>query len=207
MLQSPCAFLCAAARPQREDVNCFQQRDCFTWAEFSWPKNLACLHTSFSRGGFCCFLVQTGHKADRATSAWHRLEDTHFFAFFSSCRPFWAKDWCIGVSQGFDSLKMKGWKNEEWQQMSFQSSGVFCLGGLGKKKKSGGHQNVILKINTSMSSEFSLPLRHRHWPFVNSVPRLWIFLSPCCFRDFKPLESSALFYFVKHHVLLGIINL
>lgn len=191
-------------------MNCFQQRDCFTWAEFSWLKNLACLHMSFSRGDFCCSLMQTGHKADRATSAWQRLEDTHFFAFLSSCRPFWAKDWCIGVSQGFGSLKIKGWRNEEWQQISCQSSGVFCLGGLGEKtflKKYGGHQNVILKINISMSSEFSLPVKHRHRPFIYSVPRMWTHLSSCCFCDFKPLESSTLFYFVKHYVLLGIIKL
>lgn len=45
------------------------QRDCFTWAKFRHPKNLAYLHISSPRGAFCCSLVQTGHKADRATGA------------------------------------------------------------------------------------------------------------------------------------------
>lgn len=206
MLQSPCTFLCAAARPQREDVNCFQQRDFFTWAEFSWPKNLACFHTSFSRGGFCCSLVQTGRKADRATSAWQRLEDTHFFAFFFILQAFLSQRLMYWRTTGFWLLENE--TMEEWGMTADVLSEFRCfLSGWAWEKKYGGHQNVILKINTSMSSEFSLPLKHRHRPFVNSVPRIWILLSPCCFRDFKPLESSALFYFVKHRVLLGIINL
>lgn len=96
------------------------------------------------------------------------IRGSRFFAFLSSCRSCWAKDWCFGVTQGFGSLKTEGWSL--WGITADVLSEFRCfLSVWGKEKifkKNYGHQNVILKTNTSVFSCFSLPLKSRHWPFV-----------------------------------------
>lgn len=130
-------------------IGSFQQKDCFTWAEFSWPRNLAyLLHVSFSRGDFSCSVVQTGHKADRATSAWQRLEDPTSLPFFHPAglsEPKTQKV-CFRVSQGFRCLKIKimeSMRNNSRCPFRLRVFSV-CVG-LGKK-------NIKNMVDTKMSS-------------------------------------------------------
>lgn len=110
----------------------FQQRDCFTWEECSWAKNLASLLCmSFSRGDFSCSLVRTGHKADRATSAWQRLEDVTSLPFFHPAGLSEPKFWSITGLWLFENRRMESVRNNSRCPFRVQVFSV-CVG-LGKK--------------------------------------------------------------------------
>lgn len=126
-------------------IGSFQQRDCFTWAEFSWPKNLAyLLHMSFSRWDFSCSRVQIGCRADRATSAWQRLEDPTSFpfilqAFLSQKLTFWTITgfWLL------ENKRIESMRNNSRCPVRVQ---VFSVSvGLGKK-------NFLNMVDTKMPS-------------------------------------------------------
>lgn len=86
-----------------------------------------------------------------------------------------------------ESARMKPEESSSIVISEFRWSVIFSLCVCLRKtteQKRWWHRNIILKINVLVTSRFSLPLKHSHWPFPHPIPGVWAHLFLCSFMNF-----------------------